>query len=1204
MAFPAYRSFKSASATSGVNLSLPSGSAADDILLLAIEGAGEDGNADAAPTGGDWTLIGTVANGTTGAPAYTRLTLYWHRYDGTTSPNLTVPDAGDHTLAAVIAYSGAKTDGNPFEAHEFDSLSSLSTSHSQSSIDSITDDSLIIWVIACGDSVFTSAWANSSLASVARRFQENTYRGNDGHISVYDGQLATAGDTGTFSTTGTPPETRASCLLALAPAPPPPTVALAGSASGSGSSSGSLRVKRRFSGAANAISSSTAHLTIRVRLSGVLSGSAVVSGAISKRVRLSGSIVATSSASGSLSSSKGLSGVLSGSAVVSGAISKRVRLSGSIVATSSASGSLSSSKGLSGVLSGSAVVSGAISKRVRLSGSIVATSSASGSLVTESLGLVGTASGSATVQGSLTVRRRLSGALPGSAIVAHAPSSSLSSALTFSSPSRPRPVDRPKAYTAVTWPGDALNTAGLLDAFSYRPHLYVDSLNWVTAPMMSTAELSWRYGKVIRAGSLTSETVLPLPGPSPLAAMERQWIRIDAGLPAVAQVNSANNLIEIIDALGLPSDVSLPQAQDALRENLGITAADNLESALAAAKIPLRWWGTLELVADRQDGVTEDGVAFGKQSFLAYGLEMLLEQTPVRESYWQYESPGGSEYYDSESAAVINGPRQFMAPDYRDIGGGIPEPFRRYLDPDSGGVPWSTRKAVEMLVRSTNPLADNQFGFTIEDSDLELLDDTDQPQIDTNASLHRLLNALIPRQRLLNWWVEVETNPLVDAFAKAKIRISTSTESDLLLPTGHTISANGTQYEIDYKSSSGTMSVHQLDTTAVYDRVRCLGGNRRHVRSDRLGADTPFSPAWNAAEKSGYESGAASLNEWPANTEVKDQRELAADYRAREEFDHVFSQFRITAQLTQPQYDLPSSEVQVGIAPTFRMLNELPLFRGSNYSVDPPTHAMAETSNTKPEFMPVFAVARIPSSATKYSFTDRLGVGIFPWEDADDKREFSLRASVRPGYAQEIWLKAYGAPQHVIAHGDFTPQNFDQDIYGHWDWRDVEVTWAYEEDRRCEGVWPDVDTVIPTEYLRELVIEFGDAYRLDWIARDTLVALNGDREPVRVSQGGWVRDDRETLVSYAKLALQHYSKPRSSVRLDTTFDWPAGKISLGDMITQLRGAGAVVSLVNAPITGLSIHYPAYEVLDDASGDLPAPKLSIETAYGQLDLLTL
>ena len=775
--------------------------------------------------------------------------------------------------------------------------------------------------------------------------------------------------------------------------------------------------------------------------------------------------------------------------------------------------------------------------------------------------------------------------------------------MKFSSTALPRPVDRPKAYTTVAWPGSALNTQGFLDGFSYRPHLYVDSMSWATAPTMSTAELSWRYGKVYRSGSTISEVVEPLPGQAPLSPMQRQWIRIDAGLPPAAAISSENDLADIVAALGLPSDTTLPTAQAALRENLGIGELDDLGDALDECKIPKRWWGTLEMEADRQDGVT-DGVAYGKQTFLAYGLEMLLERTPVRQSYWWYESPGGDEYYDSEAAAVINGPRQFMAPEYQDLGGGLLEPFRRYKDPDQGGVPWSTRKAVEMLVRSTTPVADNDFEFTIDDEDLAWLDDSDQPQIDTNATLYRLLNALIPRQRLLNWWVEVETDALVDSFAKARIRISTSTESNLLLPTGHTILANGTQYDIDHTESSSTTSVHQIDTTAVYDRVRCMGGNRRHVRSDRLGAADPFEPAWNAAEQSSYESGAASLTGWPANTEVKEQRELAEEFRSREEFEHVFQQFRITTKLTQPQFDIPSNPTQVAIPPTFRLLNELPMFRGSNYNVDPPTHAMAVTSNTKPEFVPVFAVANIPSTADKYVFTDRMGVGIFPWEDPDDKKEFSMRATIRPGYNQEIWLKVYGAPQHAIAHGDFTPQAYDQDLYGAWDWNEVEVTWGYEEDRRCEGVWPDVDTVIPTEYLRELVVEFGDAYRLDWIAEDTLVGLDNDREPIRVPGGGWMRDDRETLIAYAKLAHQHYSLPRSAVRFDTTFDWPAGKLSLGDMVTTVQGAGANVLQVNAPITEIAIHYPSYEVIDDASGELLPPKLRVETSYGQLDLLAI
>src|SRR3990167_1422053 len=76
-----------------------------DIWVLVIEGEGEDTNADAPPTGGEWTAIndpgnGSVASATDGAVDRTRCSVYWHRYAGS-DPNRVVPDAGNHTLARI-----------------------------------------------------------------------------------------------------------------------------------------------------------------------------------------------------------------------------------------------------------------------------------------------------------------------------------------------------------------------------------------------------------------------------------------------------------------------------------------------------------------------------------------------------------------------------------------------------------------------------------------------------------------------------------------------------------------------------------------------------------------------------------------------------------------------------------------------------------------------------------------------------------------------------------------------------------------------------------------------------------------------------------------------------------------------------------------------------------------------------------------------
>lgn len=752
--------------------------------------------------------------------------------------------------------------------------------------------------------------------------------------------------------------------------------------------------------------------------------------------------------------------------------------------------------------------------------------------------------------------------------------------LKFSNPNRPRTVNPPVVYRSDSWPvgggfGDFLTEP----AWGEWQHVYLDNMSWATPPSVSTAELSYIYGRGFRPGDTAWDTI------PPIWAMDRnrEFVRIETGLPAVASITDPADEEEIIAALGLPPGTSDPDAITALEEALGVEPAGDLVAPLAESKIPRRWFGSIEVFADHPGGKA-NGIARGQHRIMCYGLEFSLQKMPILQSHWLYTTTP----FLAESGAVFNGPRQGRAASKE---GG--EDFYRFQDPEHGATSWSTADAVEYLIRGIAYERSDALEFVIDDADLAKLDDQDRPVLDTDgATLWQLLGSLINRQRLMMWWVEVDEDSGSPTYGLPKIRIETMSQAGLMLPTGHTIPAAATQYDLDFTTSTHTTTVYQQDSTQVVDQVICRGARRRYVRSDELGdAGSPFTGSWAASQVTDYETGQESMPDFPAAAEINPRRQFTKDWRGQEKYDHVFSHFILDEQITADGYACP---------PRIKLLNELPMFRGSNYNQDPCDHVTAATSLTQPELWPIYCIAKIPSTADKYAFSDKLGVGIFPWQSEEDAAEFSVRVSVRPE-EHVLRLQVFGAPQHAIAYGDFTPTSYDETANGEWDYNQFHVTYAFETDQRAEGVWPDPDAGAGDD-LRQIVIEMGDRYRVDHLADQTVLGIDDDRELVIKSGDGFLQDDRPILEAWARLAWDWYSELRRALRVDTTYDWPAGILRRGDFVTTFANAEA--QAVNASVTEIAIHYPSYVVTDNASLELPPPKLSFQTAFGELDLLAL
>ena len=201
--------------TGAVTPGMPAGATTGDLILLHIEGEGEDANADGSPTGGAWTLVGTVASATDGLTDRTRHTIYWAWYDA--GLNRTVPDAGNHTLAVLTAWRGVDST-TPFDVASVSSSSATNnTSVSITGLTTVTDGAMIVASSSAGDDTTYTSWANASLASITEAVDITTTSGSDGSIHVAYGIKTSFGAVSATTATSSASEEEANWCMALRP---------------------------------------------------------------------------------------------------------------------------------------------------------------------------------------------------------------------------------------------------------------------------------------------------------------------------------------------------------------------------------------------------------------------------------------------------------------------------------------------------------------------------------------------------------------------------------------------------------------------------------------------------------------------------------------------------------------------------------------------------------------------------------------------------------------------------------------------------------------------------------------------------------------------------------------------------------------------------------------------------------------------------
>jgi hypothetical protein len=195
-----------ASGTGTITPALPSGIAANDILLLCLETANQ-AISITNQNGGTWTEVtnSPQGTGTAGSTSATRLTVFWSRYNGTQGAP-TASDSGDHQAGRIIAIRGAAASGDPWDVTAGGVEATADTSGSIPGATTTVGNTLVVAAIATalpdknGTTNFSS-WTNANLTSLTERTDNTRNSGNGGGLGIATGVKATAGAYGNTAVT-------------------------------------------------------------------------------------------------------------------------------------------------------------------------------------------------------------------------------------------------------------------------------------------------------------------------------------------------------------------------------------------------------------------------------------------------------------------------------------------------------------------------------------------------------------------------------------------------------------------------------------------------------------------------------------------------------------------------------------------------------------------------------------------------------------------------------------------------------------------------------------------------------------------------------------------------------------------------------------------------------------------------------------------
>lgn len=589
----------------------------------------------------------------------------------------------------------------------------------------------------------------------------------------------------------------------------------------------------------------------------------------------------------------------------------------------------------------------------------------------------------------------------------------------------------------------------------------------------------------------------------------------------------------------------------------------------------LTWTGILWEVIDSRDGARlyfGNRVLSGKQAILGYGLEVLLERKTLRESIVTEHLAGTWSEFLVKRAIPFNEETGRAYPDLnydihrnRSLGRGN---AGCYLFTDDRVAPqqWSTHNILEYLVACHMPVnADGDAILRWQLAHPHCVPDYDAPRKNFHGrTLRSIVDELLPRQRALGWWVELEdqsrdaTNPT--------LVIHTATFTDqYVVGTYGLLPANPNVITIDPDLALNVSQSPLKESAAQTVEQVVVLGDRIKTCVTLSWIDQTLARGWSAQQEQEYEAGA---NPSPS-LDVSEQARLNAQARGRDALKPVFSYFVLPEpwnglvrngvggaqqsflpdEIDADEFDGPEENYRPGL----RFLDYLP-FKDK-------AHTEVATEYAKP-----LCLLKIEDlgggDLDRYSHIGFLAsTSDLDGEVDDGGWNWAGHVQVLDNEAG-LAVTITGAPQHIFASSDFAPRESDRPT--ELDYLDnLIVTVFLAADRHVAAHWPLQPYLPAADVVRRVEIDLGDKAQLWYLPAGTVLGVDENCNLIHQPVSMWLKDDRPRMEDLARLAYEWYARERRALAI--TFKLLTDVMRVG-MYIQTVGAGASLKTVNSVIT--------------------------------------
>ena len=625
--------------------------------------------------------------------------------------------------------------------------------------------------------------------------------------------------------------------------------------------------------------------------------------------------------------------------------------------------------------------------------------------------------------------------------------------------------------------------------------------------------------------------------------------------------------------------------------------------------ITMTWYGLAGTLIDQTQGIglsdTQDPpkpVPQGMQEIRCVGMVWRLMNHTIRETAWRIGGVSAGVRRAKTGHPFNWKKKPNMTPVDYDYGS---RGYSSHLfSHEDDAELWTTKKIVEYLLAEMTPTVEgvHKERWKLDDAS-NLLPTWDPGEITYHDStLMELLARLVPPTRGLGFTIEIVDDDPNDELILLRPFTFTQTAIPIGVSGGKNLPANPNLIELTIHRDRGASVPVITDAMARYDMVRVVGARATYTFTIGESVDV-LEKGWSPGEQAAYDAGASAEPGYPSESEWEDRQMWDAIYRDRPQLVGVYRYFHIKPDWDGLDWDggVAIPEIDGALAqdlfrPLIQLTPTTAMQKDGDYSATDIVPLNAEDEPTKYRPQTIYWYNNI-------KFFDVTATPLRRHVIRSLKDDPRVLVEIRPRETTEMAgmeMIVPDGPRHLLdtQHFEGSPGDDDTDL-DEFSWDETFLTITVTNGDWCEVVRPEPE--VTGEIIRELRINVGENYRLDFMAQSTIVGLNPDGTSKRRSNvpGGaspYIRDDRDQMREIADFALAWYAGDRRAITFSTSH--VNGSIRVGELITKLKyPAGSDVSdiTINSVVTLIGLTLP--HNVDGANSHW---QIRYATNHGELD----